>query len=86
MMNLKYAISEGRRLYVRDVQVNGLISTRPSLVNSRISLDPGTPLSLSSMVFSQRRLYDLGIFAKVDMALENPTGSTREKRLLYQME
>jgi outer membrane protein assembly complex protein YaeT len=85
-MDLKFIVNEGRRLYVRDVQVNGLISTRMSLVNSRISLEPGAPLSLSSMVFSQRRLYDLGIFAKVDMALENPLGSTREKRILYQME
>lgn len=85
-MDLKFVVNEGRRLYVRDVQVNGLISTRLSLVNSRISLEPGAPLSLSSMVFSQRRLYDLGIFAKVDMALENPAGNTREKRLLYQME
>lgn len=85
-MNLKYVVQEGRRLYVQDVQVSGLASTRPSLVRSRISLEPGAPLSLSSMVFSQRRLYDLGIFAKVDMALENPTGNTREKRVLYQME
>lgn len=86
MMNLKLTVNEGRRLYVRDVQLNGLSATRTSLVLDRISLKPNAPLSLSSMVFSQRRLYDLGIFAKVDMALENPLGNTREKRVLYQME
>lgn len=86
MMDLKYTVTEGRRQYVRDVQVNGLAVTRPSLVDSRISLEPGMPLSLSSMVFSQRRLYDLGVFAKVDMALQNPMGETRDKRVLYQLE
>ncbi len=86
MMDLRYTVQEGRRLFVKDVQVNGLVSTRPSLVNNRISLFPGLPLSLSRMVFSQRRLYDLGIFAKVDMALQNPLGSVREKRVLFQME
>lgn len=85
-MDVKFIVNEGRRLFVRDVRVNGLVSTRPSLVSSRVSLEPGQPLSLSSMVFSQRRLYDLGIFAKVDMALQNPAGNTREKRVLFQME
>lgn len=85
-MDLKYTVNEGRRLFVKDVQVNGLQTTRQSLVTSRISVDPGSPISLSSMVLSQRRLYDLGIFAKVDMATQNPLGSTREKRVLYQFE
>ncbi len=86
MMDVKYTVHERRRLYIRDVEINGLSATRPSLVMSRIRLVPGSPLSLSSMVLSQRRLYDLGIFAKVDMALQNPLGQTREKRVLYQFE
>jgi outer membrane protein assembly factor BamA len=51
-----------------------------------MSLGPGDPISLSSMVLSQRRLYDLGIFAKVDVAMQNPLGNTREKRVLFQIE
>jgi outer membrane protein insertion porin family len=86
MMDVKYVIQEGRRQFVRDVHIGGLVATKPSLVTSRISLVPGAPLSLSNMVYSQRRLYDLGIFAKVAMALVNPTGSVREKRVLYQFE
>jgi outer membrane protein insertion porin family len=85
-MEVRMVVNEGRRLFVGDVVVNGLSATRPSLVFSRISLQQGEPLSLSRMVYSQRRLYDLGIFAKVDMALENPNGSVREKRVLYQFE
>ncbi len=85
-MEVRLVVNEGRRLFVGDVVVNGLGATRPNLVFSRISLQQGEPLSLSRMVYSQRRLYDLGIFAKVDMALENPEGSVREKRVLYQFE
>ncbi|MBL8214046.1 MAG: BamA/TamA family outer membrane protein [Bryobacterales bacterium] len=85
-MEVRLVVTEGRRLFVGDVVVNGLTATRPNLVFSRISLQQGEPLSLSRMVYSQRRLYDLGIFAKVDMALENPDGSVREKRVLYQFE
>ncbi|MBI3207964.1 MAG: BamA/TamA family outer membrane protein [Candidatus Solibacter usitatus] len=86
MMDVKYVVQEGRRQFVRDVAINGLSGTRRSLVSSRISLRPGAPLSLGAMVFSQRRLYDLGIFAKVDMAIQNPLGNTREKLVLYHLE
>jgi outer membrane protein assembly complex protein YaeT len=86
MMALKYALREGRRNFVRDVRVNGLQATRPSLVAKRIMLRAGAPLSQSEMVESQRRLYDLGIFAKVDVAVQNPQGRESSKFVLMQVE
>jgi outer membrane protein assembly factor BamA len=38
------------------------------------------------MIQSQRRLYDLGIFARVDTALQNPEGDTTHKYVLYRFE
>jgi outer membrane protein assembly factor BamA len=38
------------------------------------------------MFDTQRRLYDLGIFAKVDTAIQNPEGDTYRKFVLYDME
>ena len=38
------------------------------------------------MIESQRRLYDLGIFARVDTALQNPDGDTDQKYVLYRFE
>ncbi len=35
---------------------------------------------------TQRRLYDLGIFAKVDMAIQNPEGDASHRFVLYDME
>ena len=85
-VNLKYVVREGPRRYVRDVIIGGLEKTNRDLVTSRISLRPGDPLSQSRMVESQRNLYDLGIFARVDTAVQNPEGRERDKYVLYQFE
>ena len=85
-VNLRFVVTEGRRIFVRDVLVSGLEATDPGLVRDRISLEATDPLSQSQMVDSQRRLYDLGIFARVDMAIQNPEGRERNKYVLYQLE
>ena len=85
-MSLRYVVSEGRRNFVREVLVNGLVETRPELVTSRLAVSPGDPLSQGSIVETQRRLYDLGIFAKVDVAVQNPQGRERNKYVLLQIE
>jgi outer membrane protein insertion porin family len=85
-VDVHFAIHTGRRQYVREVLINGLRDTRPQLVNRRILLNPGDPLSQGKMIETQRRLNDLGIFAKVDMALQNPDGDEPGKYVLYQLE
>jgi len=85
-MILRYQVREGRRNFVRGVLVRGLESTREDLVRNRILMRPGEPLSQSDMVETQRRLYDLGIFAKVDVAIQNPEGRERNKYVLLQLE
>ncbi|HEY7306983.1 MAG TPA: POTRA domain-containing protein [Bryobacteraceae bacterium] len=85
-MNLRYVIEPGSRKYVRDVIVSGLDTTRRSLVFDRIELKPGQPLSLTAQTDSQRRLYDLGIFARVNTAIQNPDGDEEEKYVLYDID
>lgn len=85
-MQLRYTVVEGRRNFVRRVLVTGLQNTDSQLVDNRLTLGPGDPLSQARMVEAQRRLYDLGIFAKVDMAVQNPEGRERNKYVLYQFE
>ncbi len=84
---LEYRITEGPRRFVRDVLVaGGLETTDEALVRERVSLEPGDPLSRSRMLDTQRRLYDLGIFARVDMALQNPQGDEANKYVLLDFE
>lgn len=85
-VNLVYRVREGPRKYVREVLVSGLERTDPGLVRERISLAPGEPLSRTEVLETQRRLYNLGIFAKVDTALENPLGEERDKRVLLNVD
>ena len=81
-VDLKFMVTPGERVYVRDVLVNGLERTHPDLVRNRISLKPGDPLSQNQINTSQLRLYDLGIFAKVNTAIQNPDGDEPTKGVL----
>lgn len=83
---LRYVVHPGKRKYVRQVLVSGLETTRPSLVYNRIELKDGHPLSLAQETDSQRRLYELGIFARVNTALQNPEGEEDNKTVLYDID
>jgi outer membrane protein assembly factor BamA len=60
-----------------------LETTSPSLVASRIVLREGEPLSQSKIGESQQHLYDLGIFAKVQTATQNPDGQEDHKNVIF---
>jgi outer membrane protein insertion porin family len=70
---------------VSQLIVTGTENTRPYVVNRRIRIRPGDPLSQANMVDSQRRLYNLGIFNQVDMAVQNPEGIEPQKNVLFNM-
>ncbi len=85
-VNLTYVIYEGRQQFVQDVILSGLSNTRRRIVEKQLALKPGDPLSPVAVTAGQRRLYELGIFAKVDSAIQNPDGATNYKRVLYDFE
>ncbi len=85
-VDLKFVVGEGERQTVRDVAVTGYTTTRAKLVQKQIGLKAGDPLSPSAMADTQRRLYDLGIFARVNMAVQNPDGDERTRTVLYDLD
>jgi outer membrane protein insertion porin family len=82
-VNVVYTITEGERQYVRDVVTSGLRHTRQRLVDKKITLHAGDPLSPIEQTEIQKRFYDLGVFASVDTAIQNPEGETDHKYILY---
>jgi len=84
--NLHYTVRLGQREYVRDLLVRGLETTRPNVVRSRILIHPGDPVSQSRIGETQQKLYDLGIFSKVQTALQNPDGKEEGKYVLFQLD
>jgi outer membrane protein assembly complex protein YaeT len=85
-VRVRMVVEEGPQRLVRATLIGGLRATDPDLVTSRFALRPGDPLSQSRLVQTQRRLYDLGIFARVDAAIQNPDGNERSKYVLHQFE
>jgi len=85
-VDLRFVIVEGPQQFVRQVVPIGLEVTSPSLVYRRINLKPGDPLSPAAVTDIQRRLYDLGVFARVNAAVQDPDGETEHKYVLYDMD
>ncbi|MBV8897698.1 MAG: BamA/TamA family outer membrane protein, partial [Acidobacteriaceae bacterium] len=85
-MNLIYRIHEGPREFVRKTIISGLYRTKPSLVLSRIQLQDGEPISMTKVNDMARRLSNLGIFASVNTALQDPDGTNRYKYVLYDVD
>jgi outer membrane protein insertion porin family len=85
-VNLRYAIVEGNEQVVREVVATGLRTTRPGLVKRNFGFGPGDPLSPTAITETQRRLYGLGIFSRVDAAIQNPDGDTGSKYVVYNLD
>jgi outer membrane protein assembly complex protein YaeT len=85
-VDLAYTIHEGSRQFVREVIYTGNRTTRPRLINRTLGLNPGDPLSPTAITGTQRRLYDLGVFARVDSAIQDPDGDSDHKYVLYDLE
>ena len=84
-VDLVYVVSEGQPRFVREVLLSGLRATRMRLVQPNVLLKAGEPLSWTQMGAMQRRLYDLGVFDKVDMAIQNPQGDTQNKYVIFHL-
>ncbi len=84
--NVTYTIEEGPQVFVDRVLFTGLKYTRPGIVRRQFRIAPQEPLSQLQMLESQRRLYDLGIFTAVGMAVANPEGQARYKDVYFQFE
>lgn len=85
-VTLSYVIHEGEQQFVRQVIYSGNKVTRDQVINHILELNPGDPLSPSAITDTQRRLYDLGVFARVDAAIQDPDGDTDRKYVLYDLE
>jgi outer membrane protein insertion porin family len=85
-MRMVYTITEGERVFVERVIKTGTEFTRPYVVDREMRIHDGDPLSQNRMVDSQRRLYDLGLFNEVDMAVQNPDGQEPLKNVLFNLQ
>jgi outer membrane protein assembly complex protein YaeT len=84
-IDVTYKITEGPQFFVDRVFIAGLNYTRPFVVQREVKVGSGDRLSQSQILDSQRRLYDLGIFNEVNVAVQNPDGDSTHKSLNLQV-
>ena len=85
-VRLTYRITEGPQIRVKQVLLAGYEHTRPGVIRREVRLQPGGPLREGEVVETQRRLYNLGIFSRVQVAPQNPAGSNPEKTVVVAVE
>ena len=86
MVKLTYRITEGAQLRVAEVLISGYKRTRRKVMDREVKLRAGEALSEGAVVESQHRLYDLGVFSRVDIAPQNPDGTDTEKTMVVLVE
>jgi outer membrane protein assembly complex protein YaeT len=85
-VDLAFTINEGRQEFVRHVVTTGLETTKAALVEQQMELHDNDPLSPAAMADTQKKLYDLGIFSQVNMAIQNPNGEEDRKYVVYDID
>jgi outer membrane protein assembly factor BamA/autotransporter translocation and assembly factor TamB len=77
-LDVVFQVAEGARRTVGPVVIRGLTRTRESLVRRQLRLRPGRPVDPRDLVAIERRLLDLGTFARatVEASEEEPATIT----------
>ncbi len=86
LVHLHYQIEEGPQVRVRNILYSGRRHTRLGVIRREVRFRQGQPLRLGEVVESQRDLYNLGIFNRVTIEPQNPTGADPEKNVVVQVE
>lgn len=81
-MNLTYRVAEGPQTRIQKVVIAGNEFTRTGVIERELLTEPPEPLRQGDVVESQRQLYNLGIFSRVQIAPQNPAGTERDKTLV----
>ena len=85
-VNLTYHITEGQRIEVAKVLLTGYQFTRPGIIARQVVIKPEGPLREGDVVESQRRLYNLGVFTRVQIDPQNPNGTDPNKVMVVDVQ
>lgn len=83
-VRLIYHITEGSPVEVSKVLLTGYQFTRPGIIARQVAIQASDPLSESDIAKTQRQLYNLGVFNRVQIAPQNPDGTDPEKTVVVE--
>ncbi|MGH9790350.1 MAG: POTRA domain-containing protein, partial [Candidatus Acidiferrales bacterium] len=81
-MKLVYRVTEGREIRVQRVLIDGYHYTRRDRIAQEVEVQPEGPLRQGDVIDTQRQLYQLGIFNRVQVAPQNPEGTDPTKSVV----
>jgi len=83
-MQLVYHVTEGDRIDVAKVLLTGYEYTRPGIIARQVDIKAGGPLREADVAKTQRQLYNLGVFDRVQIAPQNPSGTDPNKAIVVE--
>src|SRR6266446_4481570 len=85
-VRLVYRIQEGPQTRARRILISGYEHTRQGVIRREIRIKPSEPLRQGEVVESQRHLYNLGVFNRVTIEPQNPSGTNPDKDIAVLVE
>jgi outer membrane protein insertion porin family len=85
-VRLIYRIQEGPQTRARRILISGYEHTRQGVIRREIRIKPSEPLRQGEVVESQQHLYNLGVFNRVTIEPQNPTGTNPDKDIAVLVE
>jgi outer membrane protein assembly factor BamA len=79
---VRFTVSEGEKVLVRDVVLRGNVYTRDAVIRKRVALAPGQPYRASLVRETEEQIATLGAFSSVSVALEDPYVPQRNKTVI----
>ena len=83
-ISLTYHITEGPRIEVARVLLTGYQYTRPGIISRQVEVKAESPFREGEVVDSERQLYNLGVFNRVQIASQNPDGTDPQKTVVVE--
>jgi len=85
-VSLLYHVTEGKQVDVARVLLTGYQFTRPGIIRRQVEIHAGSPLRDGDVAKTQRQLYNLGVFNRVQIAPQNPDGTDPDKAVVVEMQ
>jgi outer membrane protein insertion porin family len=80
-------VKEGRQMVISDIEIEGLIKTKPFVVRRELLFEQSEVVSYSKLMESQRRLYLTGLFRGVRIEpVKRPADTTAQRTILVQVD
>ena len=70
-VSVQYHITEGRKYFVRNVEIIGNTGTRDKVIRRELAIQPGDPVAKRRIDVSRQRLLSMGYFTKVEAEAVN---------------